>query len=163
RPIEVPEVLMPRVSFSAEASAIQFSNGNELSAFYLVDQSGFDRSPPRVALSKGFEILREYTDESGKPIDRIAIGSQGNLRLKFRAIADQAITQVALVDLMPGGFDLVIPPQEPGSGAPASWQCQFCSSTTATSLTFSDPREDRVVFYGSVTHDVQEIVYRIKA
>jgi uncharacterized protein YfaS (alpha-2-macroglobulin family) len=41
--------------------------------------------------------------------------------------------------------------------------CQFCSGQTAATLTFADPREDRVVFYGTVTRDVQEVRYRIKA
>jgi uncharacterized protein YfaS (alpha-2-macroglobulin family) len=30
-------------------------------------------------------------------------------------------------------------------------------------LTYADPREDRVVFYGFLTRGVQEVVYRIKA
>jgi uncharacterized protein YfaS (alpha-2-macroglobulin family) len=167
RALEVPAALMPKVPFTVDARAIRFANGSDLSAFYLVDQSGFDRTPPKEAIAKGFEILREYTDEKGHALDRISMGQQIDVHLKFRAIEDRAITEVALVDLLPGGFDLVIPPQDTaGDVRPvytSGWRCQFCISHSGDTLTFADPREDRVVFYGSVTHDIQEIVYRIKA
>jgi uncharacterized protein YfaS (alpha-2-macroglobulin family) len=68
---------------------------------------------------------------------------------------------VALVDLLPGGFELVIPTAstEESSGA-----CAFCSAgSTTPNINYADPREDRVVFYGSLTSDVQEVIYRIKA
>jgi hypothetical protein len=61
------------------------------------------------------------------------------------------------VDLLPGGFDLVIPPQ-----ASAGGPCAFCIQPSGN-LSYADPREDRVVFYIQLNRDVQEIVYRIKA
>jgi uncharacterized protein YfaS (alpha-2-macroglobulin family) len=165
RPLEVPATLMPNVTFTPDANALRFTNAATVSAFYLVNQSGFDRSPPREAIVKGMEILREYTDETGQPLTKIALGMQIDVHLKFRAIENRTIAQVALVDLLPGGFDLVIPQGEPVASDPSSgygWQCRFCSAQPPT-LQFGDPREDRVVFYATVTPDGQEIVYRIKA
>jgi uncharacterized protein YfaS (alpha-2-macroglobulin family) len=62
---------------------------------------------------------------------------------------------VALVDLLPGGFDLVVPQTGASSG------CAFCLA--APTLLYADPREDRVVFYAMPGSDIQEIVYRVKA
>jgi uncharacterized protein YfaS (alpha-2-macroglobulin family) len=62
RQLELPATLMPKVSFSDAARALRFTSGTDLNAFYLVNQSGFDRTPPHEAIVKGFEILREYTD-----------------------------------------------------------------------------------------------------
>jgi alpha-2-macroglobulin len=161
RQLELPATLMPEVPFTDAAKALRFSSGTDLNAFYLVDESGFDKTAPHEAIVKGFEILREYTDSTGHPLSQVKMGDQVDVHLKFRAIQDNAsIASVALVDLLPGGFELVIPTGDAGSDG----ACPFCSaSPTATNLSYADPREDRVVFYGALTSDVQEVVYRIKA
>ena len=89
------------------------------------------------------------------------MGDQVDVHLKFRAVQEQAtIAGVALVDLLPGGFELIIPT---GSDEPEG-ACSFCAAgPTTTNLSYADPREDRVVFYGTLTSDVQELVYRVKA
>ena len=159
RALELPATLMPKVSFTAAARALRFSSGTDLNAFYLVNQSGFDRTPPHEAIVKGFEILREYTDATGLPVTTVKMGSEVAVHLKFRAVQDRAaIAQVALVDLLPGGFELVIPSEQ--DSAP----CFFCSAgSSASNLSYADPREDRVVFYGTLTSNIQEVIYRIKA
>jgi uncharacterized protein YfaS (alpha-2-macroglobulin family) len=159
RSLELPATLMPKVSFTGAARALRFTSGTGLNAFYLVNQSGFDRTPPKVAIVKGFEILREYTDEAGQPLTQVKMGSEVAVHLKFRAVEGRAaIAQVALVDLLPGGFELVIPTDQ-NNGA-----CSFCSAGSSTPhINFADPREDRVVFYGTLTSEVQEVIYRIKA
>jgi hypothetical protein len=150
------------VPFTAAAQSVRFTSGTDLNAFYLINESGFDRAPPPEAIVKGFEILREYTDATGRPLSRIKMGDQVDVHLKFRAVQEHAtIAAVALVDLLPGGFELVIPSGNTGSGP-----CSFCAATpsaTTPALNYADPREDRVVFYGTLTSDVQEVVYRIKA
>jgi uncharacterized protein YfaS (alpha-2-macroglobulin family) len=162
RSLELTATLMPKVAFSDAARALRFTSGTDFNAFYLVNQSGFDRTPPHEAITKGFEILREYTDDAGHPITQVKMGSEVAIHLKFRAIQSQtSFDQVALVDLLPGGFELVIPTAstEESSGA-----CAFCSAgSTTPNINYADPREDRVVFYGSLTSDVQEVIYRIKA
>ncbi len=162
--LELPKAVMPEVAFSPQARALRFSSDSGQSAFYLVDQSGFDRTRPTQAISRGFEILREYTDDTGRPVTRAQIGSQITVHLKFRALGNRAVEEVALVDLLPGGFDLVVPPQDSAVRGVSQdgWNCSFCVGSTA-SLTYADPREDRVVFYGTLTHEVQELAYRIKA
>ena len=159
RALELPATLMPKVAFTEAARALRFTSGTDLNAFYLVNQSGFDRTPPHVAIVKGFEILREYTDDAGHPTTAVKMGSEVAVHLKFRAVQDRAsIAQVALVDLLPGGFELVVPTDQDNA------ICFFCSAgSTAPNISYADPREDRVVFYGTLTSDVQEVIYRIKA
>ncbi|HMK85178.1 MAG TPA: hypothetical protein VK437_04385, partial [Steroidobacteraceae bacterium] len=172
RPLELPAGLMPKVAFSDAAQALRFASGTSLTAFYLVDESGFDRTPPRESISKGFEIIREYLDQSGHAASQIKMGEELEVHLKFRALEDRAQTDVALVDLLPGGFDLVVPKTAPAVEAAPSPRaglshegaapCPFCVAQTAE-LSYADPREDRVVFYATLSRDVQELVYRIKA
>lgn len=177
RELSLPRVLLPTVDISAEARAVRFTSGTDLNAYTLLEESGFDRAPPKEAISKGFEIIREYTDENGKPMSQVKMGAEARVHLKFRALQNADVTNVALVDLLPGGFELVVPPQdavesfhqaaadgelESGQGAYTGWRCGFCVGAVRT-MNYADPREDRVVFYVTATHDVQEIVYRVKA
>jgi uncharacterized protein YfaS (alpha-2-macroglobulin family) len=165
RPIELPQTLMPAAPFTPDARILRFANSSGLAAFYLVDQSGFDRAVPKEAITQGFEIIREYTDEAGHPLQKVELGTEISVHLKFRAIEDRGVREVALVDLLPGGFDLVVPRSDSNiQGAySGGWGCQFCYGQSARTVTFADPREDRVVFYGTVTREVQEVQYRIKA
>lgn len=163
RPLKLPVGVMPESEFSADARAIRFESQSEQNAFYLLEQSGFDRTPPSQAVAKGFEVLREYTDETGHALTRVPVGTEVTVHLKFRGLSDQRIDEVALVDLLPGGFDLVVPREDPNVPAAGSrGPCPFCLGHSEN-LTYADPREDRVVFYVYINRDAQELAYRIKA
>src|SRR5262249_7238556 len=51
RALELPRNAMPEVAFTADARALRFTSGSEQNAFYLVDQSGFDRTRPTQAIA----------------------------------------------------------------------------------------------------------------
>ena len=166
RSLSLPAELFPKTAYTAEAAALRFSNGSDTSAFYLIQQSGFDRSPPTVAIKQGLEVLREYTDASGKPVSEIKMGAQVNVHLKFRGLSQAFVDSIALVDLLPGGFELVVPESSPDSGEMddyTGWRCQICIGNTRAMLQYADMREDRVVFYVNASRELAEIVYRIKA
>lgn len=157
--------------FSADAGAIQFSNAGNAPAWYVVTQAGYDRSPPQKAISHGLEISRDYTDAAGKVIDKVTLGQTINVHLKIRANARAALTNLAIVDLLPGGFEVVqqTPPppetddQEQQEAPSAGWQSPLSASGSTWAPDFSDIREDRVIIYGSATTELQEFVYQIKA
>jgi alpha-2-macroglobulin len=180
RPLSLPESLFPKTNFTADAGALRFGNGSDLNAFYLVEQSGFDRKPPITAIRQGMEIIREYTDNEGKPLGKVTMGQEIAVHLKYRGLDGRRMGNVALVDLLPGGFELVVPAQPPetirASASPDErhdedddadgyyhWQCQICVGGNHPSLEYADIREDRVVFYAGIEQEIQEIVYRIKA
>jgi hypothetical protein len=182
RGLTLPEGLFPTVKFSEQAAALRFGNETGLNAYYLIEQSGFDRKPPTQAIKQGLEVLREYTDANGKPLTSITMGQQVDVHLKFRGLKSGAYHDIALVDLLPGGFELIVPTQEaqtPFASASAEesegegegeshedysgWHCQICVGNKNVSLQYADMREDRVVFYANVGDGVSEVTYRIKA
>ena len=181
RTLELAEVTFPKTAFSEQAAALRFINNSDLNAYYTIEESGFDRKPPTEAIRQGFEVLREYTDANNKPLTSIGMGQQVDVRLKFRSIGRDYVSSMALVDLLPGGFELVVPTQEAqtpfleastdaqqseGYGDESTftgWQCQLCVNGTKARLQYADMREDRVVFYVDANKDMSEIVYRIKA
>ena len=81
-----------------------------MSAWRVTSQSGYDRGVPDKAIKNGLEIVREYTDVNGKLLDKIKVGEEIEVHVKIRATGDQSVNNVAIVDLLPGGFDPVIEP-----------------------------------------------------
>lgn len=165
--------LFAKANFTADAQALRIENGNDAPAWYVVTQAGYDLSAPKKAISRGLEITRDYTDEKGNAVTQVTLGQKINVHLKVRANSQEGQDNLAIVDLLPGGFEVVQQtPPEPESDssdensdaeASASWQSPLAASGSTWAPDYSDIREDRVVIYGSATTDVQEFVYQIKA
>ena len=111
RPLVLPAGLIPKVEFSSEAAKLQFANSSSLAAYYVVNESGFDRKMPDKVMKNGLEILREFTDLAGKSVKTVKIGQELLVHLRFRSINQKTINDVALVDLLPGGFEVVLEPK----------------------------------------------------
>jgi uncharacterized protein YfaS (alpha-2-macroglobulin family) len=111
--LELSKGLFPRGPFTAETAKLEFANSSTLRAFYVMNQSGFDKSMPGAAIRHGMEILREYTDLKGKTVTSVKLGEEVLVHLKFRSIERDFIDDVALVDLLPGGFEIVPEPRAP--------------------------------------------------
>jgi len=168
RVLTLPPGLIPRAVFSPEATKLQFTNKGDLNAYTLAVQAGFDRGLPDKEIKNGLEVLREYVDAAGKPVKSVKVGDEIEVRLKFRAIQREAIENIALVDLLPGGFDLVLNPppakkSEEEENADQPWKAPIGSARSTWTPDFADLREDRVVLYGTVRNEFQEFAYRIKA
>ena len=136
----------PTAAYTQAARRISMDGSGPL--FYLNVQSGFDRTPPTEALRQGLEIQRDFVDASGNVLSAFTQGQEVGVRLRIRSLKKPRVTNVAIVDLLPGGFEVVrrsVPRRVRG------WQADYV-----------DVREDRVIFYGSVGTAVRELTYRVK-
>lgn len=106
-PLPLPAGVFPKSDVTAGARKVAFASSAPVAAFYLLEQSGFDRTIPTKAYSRGLEVLREYTDAKGDPVTTVTQGEELQVHLRFRALGAQPIASVALVDLLPGGFEVV--------------------------------------------------------
>jgi uncharacterized protein YfaS (alpha-2-macroglobulin family) len=172
--LHLSEGLFPQVDFPAEARSLNFTSDAPVRSYYLVNQSGFDRQPSAETLSQGLEVIREFLTADGKPADQVKVGDEVTVHLKFRAIGRPLIADAVLVDLLPGGFDLVVPnappaeepllsDQDDATGGRRGCLCQWLVSRPPNFPDYADLREDRVVLYGRATDQVQEFSYKIKA
>ncbi|MEO8670595.1 MAG: alpha-2-macroglobulin [Tahibacter sp.] len=168
------EGLVVQGRFSGTASGVRVDNAADLAAWYTVSQSGYDRQLPTAERKEGLEIVRELTDESGKALDKVTLGDEIYVHLKIRSTRADGIGNTAIVDLLPGGFEVVqeIPAavnadRTEGDAAPATQSTGWHSTVTNPKSTwqpdYADVRDDRVVIYGTATTDVRDFVYRIKA
>ena len=137
--------LYTKVNIDALAKKITFNNPSKQAFFYQLTQSGFDKNALTSAAKNHLEVNKEYRDSQGKTITQATLGNEIEVHIQIRTIDDKYIGNVAIVDLLPGGFEVVN------------------DSVKTDNMDYADAREDRVIFFGSVSPDVKEIVYRIKA
>ncbi|WP_266157083.1 MG2 domain-containing protein [Dyella silvatica] len=178
-PVGKPEGMVQSATWDDQTARLRFTNGSNLPAWFVASQGGYDRDAPSKALREGVEITRDYTDTNGKKLDQVTIGEEIDVHVKIRA-TDGEVDDVAIVDLLPGGFEPVIEPapvvtdhQDDGSEqhdeggdstvAASAWRSPIGLGTSTWKLRYADIREDRVVLYGMASPDVAEFVYRIKA
>lgn len=143
--------LLKRANFSDAATAIRFTVGKPLPKMGVFNQTieaGYDLAPPKEAISDGLEITRSFLDAKGQPTYVARLGEPLTVQLRIRSLRDAPVTNVALVDLLPGGFELAAGSLAPGLGV--------------AGFDFVETREDRVVFFGSVGSRVHEVTYQIK-
>lgn len=154
RKLDLTGGLYPTAPIDREADALIFKKTGSSAArglFYQVSESGFDQTVSTTPMSEGIEITREYQDKSGKPVTIAKLGEELNVVVRVRSTKDQFLNNVAIEDLLPGGFEIV--EESVHTGACSGWG----------QMEYTDVREDRLLAFGSVTGDDTLIRYRIKA
>ena len=137
-----------RVDVPVTSRDVEMAHDGDADTFYVLSQTGFDREAPTDALSEGLELHREYLDDNGRPVTSVTIGQELTVRLRIRSTG-RPRSNVAVVDLLPGGFEILTDSVRRQYGG---WSADYL-----------DVREDRVVVYGNFGDRMTEINYRVKA
>jgi uncharacterized protein YfaS (alpha-2-macroglobulin family) len=155
--------------FNAGDRAVRVLPAASSTAWYALSQNGFDRKAPPATQDQGIELVRDYLDASGKPVTGVPVGGEVTVRLRVRALRERSYSDVAIVDLLPGGFETVMQTPPPT----ADTDCEDCEGEpVAPTLALPgssfvpehvEPREDRVLLYGNVGSGMQEYSYKIRA
>jgi uncharacterized protein YfaS (alpha-2-macroglobulin family) len=95
------------VAFSDQATALVFGSRGDFGSYWSLAQSGFDLQPAKKALSNKLEIVREFLGGDDKPIAKVGLGEEISVRIRVRAL-DAFVTNLAIVDLLPAGFEVVM-------------------------------------------------------
>ena len=146
--ITVEGDVFARASVPVSVESVGIEGDRADGFYYSVSESGFDVDIPEAPLVQGIEIDRSYRDANGNRIDRVRVGDEVEVRLRVRS-QDGRIANVAIVDLLPGGFEVV---RESVRDRYGLWAPDY-----------RDVREDRVVFYGGFGERVTEVRYRVRA
>ncbi|WP_392551357.1 MG2 domain-containing protein [Orbus wheelerorum] len=175
--------LLAKGSFTADARTVSFNNQTHLPAWYLMSQQGFDKTIQTQPITKGLEVYREFTDEKGNIVNQVTLGDKINVTVRIRTLSKEGATNIAIVDLLPGGFEVV---QQPISSTKDNYQendeydgedeenyqsdegYHWISPIAVGNYTwypdYTDVREDRVIIYGSTANNkTQTFTYQIKA
>ncbi len=155
RPLDTQNVQFAHAEVPADAKSVHVEGDTDFALFYQLTEAGFDLAPPATEIKNRIEVFREFDNEKGEPVTSSPIESKVDVKMSLRAI-DSPISNVAIVDMIPAGFEIDISPEGLGNRASgptdaATWRPDFV-----------DVREDRVVFYGTVGTDAQTFSYRLK-
>ncbi|WP_269759319.1 hypothetical protein [Variovorax sp. E3] len=154
-----------RAAVPAGTAKLKLSNDSDFNLYYSWAEQGFERNVPATAVNKGLEIFHEVLDAKGNPVTKVKLGEEVTVRVRVRSLERANISDVALVDVLPGGLEPVLnavgddddanadaPIWKKRLGGGGSWKVQY-----------ADIREDRVVFYGAVNKDLLEVTYKARA
>ena len=138
-----------KASVPAGIASVQFTREGSLPAYYSVNESGFDRNPPPSEISRDIEVIHEFLDMKGNVVAKVKVGDEFWVRLRLRTTNRERVSQIAVVDLLPGGVEPTLD-RQPGPGS--TWTPQYV-----------DRRDDRVVLYGDAAKVAATYVYKVRA
>ncbi len=145
-PLNLVGDLFPKSSFDRKTAEVTVSNNSEALTFYSVTQAGFDKEKT-PEINNGIEVFREFLDSEGEGIKTVSLGDEVTVRLRLRTLSKDFAYHVAVVDLLPGGFEVVLDSIQ----------------TLRAQFNHVDAREDRVLLFTSFTPEAKTFEYKIKA
>ncbi|MCE9672039.1 alpha-2-macroglobulin family protein [Myxococcus stipitatus] len=107
RPLTVPQGLFAHVGFSDAATALRVKSESSSPLFFQVTQAGYDLEPPKVPVIQRLEVQRELRDLEGRVVKEVPLGGEVEVHLMVRQL-EGASSAVAIIDLLPGGFEVVM-------------------------------------------------------
>lgn len=112
----------------------------------LTTTEGFDRTPMTDA-SNGISLQRRYVNSKGEAVATAKLGDVITVELTVQA--SNEISNVVLVDLLPGGFEPVLEKSD--------------QSQPQDGLTRYERREDRGIFFIDLNGEPQTFTYKVRA
>jgi uncharacterized protein YfaS (alpha-2-macroglobulin family) len=155
RPLDIQNAQFAHAEVPADAKSVHVEGDTDFALFYQLTEAGFDLAPPITEIKNQIEVFREFDNEKGDPVTSSPIESKVDAKMSLRAI-DSPVSNVAIVDMIPGGFEIDISPEGLGNRTSGP------TDATTWQPDFIDVREDRVVFYGTVGTNAQTFSYRLK-
>lgn len=161
----------PYAAVPIAAQALLFEKTDtQTPGFYMFTESGYDKVIPEKAVVNGLEIIHDFLDLKGNPVQEVAVGDELLVRIRVRAVDEQAQHQVAIVDLLPGGMEPVYyqaplnEDDDADDSASTSWKPPVGEPAWSDwNPDFIDLRDDRVLIYGQVDKSISTFTYRIRA
>lgn len=156
RTLALPPGLFQKVVYSSAAAALSFENLGTAPLFYQAVSAGFDHGSSTPAAA-GLEVQRELRDAEGRTVSRAEVGQELSVHLRLRSRGG-ARPNIAVVDLLPGGTEVILDPAASQEGA-----ARLAAEGSTWTPDYADVREDRVVLYGLAGPEAREFVYKVRA
>jgi uncharacterized protein YfaS (alpha-2-macroglobulin family) len=153
RRLGTPAAAIVKIPFSPEAKSLRIK-AEKLPAgrslYWQVITTGFDRTVPSTPEISGLEVQRAFYDSRNQPLRTMAVGNLVNVEIQIRTVRLGEVDNIAVLDLLPAGLELV----------PDSFEN---NSSRSGSIDHVEPREDRILFYGSFDGSISTLRYQARA
>jgi hypothetical protein len=142
-----------RGEFPVGTKALSFrrdqKGSGDIGIFFQAVEQGYDRVASPDALTSGLGVFREI--KALKPDQPLRAGDAVEVKLTVRNLADRRLPDLAVIDLLPAGFEVVAGDLRSGPG-------------TVAGTSYAELREDRTLFYlGLAPNGEWSVTYRMKA
>ena len=101
--------------------------------------------PKRVKYRRPHGLSYEGKSKAGNEVSKAGLGDELIVKITYRGLRRDAVSDVALVDLLPGCFEVV------DNSLETDWNTDS-----------SEIRDDRVISYVTAGREAHEISYRVK-
>jgi uncharacterized protein YfaS (alpha-2-macroglobulin family) len=154
-PLELLGKSVKRALLEPTARRVEMRGDGTWNLYYQLTERGYDRALPDQAISQQLAITRELLNGKGEKAGELDL--QDKLHIRFALHPDRAMEDVAVVMLIPGGFEIDL--GEEGLGARQSlpvkdkplWEPEYI-----------DVQEDRVVLFGDLDGGEKYFEFRLK-
>lgn len=138
-------------TFEAGTKKLLLQNNEKTNLYYQTTQAGFMKTiPAGETKDNGLEVTKVYsTTKGGKSASSFNLGDEVYVTVRIRSTNKSTIHNVALVDMLPSGFEADIPSIREND---SEWKPDYI-----------DIRDDRVIFYGTASPDAKSFTYKAKA
>jgi uncharacterized protein YfaS (alpha-2-macroglobulin family) len=89
------------------AEQVQLTTNAAAPLFYAYQKSGFAMNSEQKPEKKNIEIIRQYKNANNQDVNSVKIGDEVNVILALRTTDEKSHSHIAIVDLLPGGFELI--------------------------------------------------------
>lgn len=148
--LSIPAGKYPVIEYSENADKLLFEGEKDRTVYYQVVQAGFELELPEKSIKNSIEVSRTFKNSKGNTIEKATLGEEIEVHLKFRSLNDKTMHDIAFVDLLPAGLEVSAASVRNDNNS--FWNPDYI-----------DVREDRVIFYGTIKPEIQEIVYKVRA
>ena len=155
KPLTLEGKTVKRALLEPTTRPLELRGDGTWNLYYQLSERGYDQAPPTEAMHQGIAINRQLLNEKGEKVDQLSL--ENKLHIRFALHPDRAMKDVAVVMLMPGGFEIDL--SEEGLGTRQSLKV---ADKPLWQPDYIDVQEDRVVFFGALDSGEKYFEFRIK-
>lgn len=154
-PLELEGRSVKRAGLAPSDRALELRGTGRWNLYYQLSERGYDREAPKEEIVKQLAIHLTLLNGQGEEIK--ALNLQDKLHIRFALHPDRAMDDVAVVMLIPGGFEIDLDAQGLGSR-----QSLLIKDKPIWTPEYIDVQEDRVVFFGDLDGGEKYFEFRLK-
>lgn len=144
-----------RAELAPDTGTLHLTGAGTWNLYYQLTEQGYDRHAPSTPINQGLTLSRQLLDDAGQPTQDLNL--RDKLRVRLALHPDQPIQDLALVMLIPGGFEIDL--SDEGLGRRQSLPIE---GKTLWEPEHIEVQEDRVLMFGNLSGGERYFEFRLK-